>query len=530
MFDKGTLDAMSENKISLHESIKKYFNEVNRVLKNGGRFICITLLQEHVLNALLDYFPKNNFLFRVVRCIDVENESNAPMPVFAVVLTKFLKLHDNIFEISYDGERIERMINENVLCHSILSIQNAAMIRNNLVKKKNNDDEIHFDLFRPHEKIPRYSLFILDKKCSKNDNGYYAAFICPQGRECDWLFSTNIGRKKLQESASYGRLAIITMHRNQSYTSLDDIKSEINETIKSFAPKEIKNMKKIPFLSLGSDDIGKRNVVHTNSSVFSGDFVVEDLAFENNQMVRRLIFMNNPNIIQSEARLKKIKNKLVVDHRYLSCAHHMYILLGILMIDNTKNLKNLVIGLGGGGLFNFIYHHLKELTMVIIEIDEAIVKVAKDFFGLIHDKKRLEIVIADGLDFLKKTDLKFNTISFDIDSKAQNQGISCPPIEFLDKQILIRVKDLLSVNGIFILNFVCRDENRRSDTLKSLKDVFPMVLSYKLDEDVNEIFYCFCKNIQNYEKEFQGSAKKINATELQHLDVNEFFEKLKIND
>ena len=45
--------------------IEIMFKEVYRVLKNGGRYICVSLAQDHVLRKLLSYFPANNWLLRI---------------------------------------------------------------------------------------------------------------------------------------------------------------------------------------------------------------------------------------------------------------------------------------------------------------------------------------------------------------------------------------------------------------------------------------------------------------------------------
>lgn len=534
VLDKGTLDAMmSEESESLNIMIQKYFSEITRVLKTMGRYVCISLLQEHIIKSLLNFFPSNNFLFRVVRCLEAEgktsstNEDGSSMPVFLIVATKFSKLPAKMLEISHDGEAVERLTDDEALTNSILTIQRAAMIRNGLIRKSNYEDEINFDLFRPNEKTPRFSLFILDQK-SAAKAGSYAAFICPQGRETEWLFATKQGRRKLLESAQHSRLAIVTMHRSQTYNSLDDVKVELNETVKSFAPKELKDSSKIPFLSLGSD-VGSRKIVHKGTSEMSGDFLIEDVTVDDCKTYRRLIFLNNQSVIQSEALMKKVKNKTFVDFSYLSCQHHVFMILGI----QATKLKNLVIGLGGGGLVNYIYHYLKDLSTSVVEIDPDIVKVAKDYFGLLEDQNRLKIVVDDGLKFLKdksaENQSKFQSILFDVDSKDQSLGISCPPKEFLEPEILEAVKSLLPTDGVFILNFVCRDNASRDQTVTTLKKVFSSVFSYKLDEDVNEIFYCFKQTISDFKEKFSNSGKKLNRIKKEMVDIEDLMENLKLN-
>lgn len=95
--DKGTLDAlMPDDEPDTLSKINQYFSEIQRILKSGGRYICISLLQEHILKTILNYFPNNNWMFRATRCFEVEkraieNGENS-MPVFFVVCTKFTAL------------------------------------------------------------------------------------------------------------------------------------------------------------------------------------------------------------------------------------------------------------------------------------------------------------------------------------------------------------------------------------------------------------------------------------------------------
>ena len=57
--DKGTLDAlMVDDSPDVVETVEKMFSEIGRVLKQGGRYVCISLLQEHILNEVMKFFPE----------------------------------------------------------------------------------------------------------------------------------------------------------------------------------------------------------------------------------------------------------------------------------------------------------------------------------------------------------------------------------------------------------------------------------------------------------------------------------------
>lgn len=59
----------------------------------------------------------------------------------------------------------------------------------------------------------------------------------------------------------------------------------------------------VPFLSIGND-IGTRKVCKRGQSKMSGDYVIEEVTGDGSVVYRRLVFLSNQNIVQSEARLK----------------------------------------------------------------------------------------------------------------------------------------------------------------------------------------------------------------------------------
>lgn len=66
---------MTEDTDEVKETAEKYLSEISRVLRIGGRYICISLLQEHIIRQLVDFFPKNNWMFRVVRAVEAEQKT-----------------------------------------------------------------------------------------------------------------------------------------------------------------------------------------------------------------------------------------------------------------------------------------------------------------------------------------------------------------------------------------------------------------------------------------------------------------------
>lgn len=127
-------------------------------------------------------------------------------------------------------------------------------------------------------------------------------------RETDWLFSTKEGRQQVLKTAQRDRLVIVILHREHKFENLDTVKTELTDCVHDLAPANLCTKTDIPFLSLGSD-VGIRNICYEGKSDMSGSFVIEEVE-KDDHYFRRLVFLDNPYVIQSEARLKQGTNFL----------------------------------------------------------------------------------------------------------------------------------------------------------------------------------------------------------------------------
>ena len=116
IIDKATLDAVFVDETdAINEYVQKYWSEIDRVLRVGGRYIAISLLQQHILEGLLKRFALNNWMFRVVRCIEAEEKTaeesgEKSLPVFMAIITKFQKLPSTVLEVCMAGDKMVRFL------------------------------------------------------------------------------------------------------------------------------------------------------------------------------------------------------------------------------------------------------------------------------------------------------------------------------------------------------------------------------------------------------------------------------------
>ncbi|XP_044267613.1 eEF1A lysine and N-terminal methyltransferase homolog [Tribolium madens] len=547
VLDKGTLDAlMPDDCPETVAKITKYFDEIQRVLKLAGRYICVSLLQEHILKMLLNYFPTNNWMFRIVRCFEAEAKTSEngenTMPVFLVICTKFKILPRKILEVNLtSSEKMERLEAIDEIARQIASVQQAAFVCSGLKRSSIEGGEVSLDLCRPGDPRPRFTVHVVETTSSAR-NSQYAAFIVPQGREAEWLFSTKSGRQHLAKVTKTNRLAIVTMHRGHDYGNFEQVQAELGDAVCSFAPADLKNPK-IPYLSLGAD-VGSRTVKHEGLSQFSGSYIVEDVAVDQNKF-RRLFYLSSQLVIQSEAKLKTIKTrkgpKEIVDLAHLTCKHHIYMSVATSMACMDKEKGSVVVvGLGGGGLCSFLGKFLPQIRVSAVDIDPEMLEVATKWFGL-SQNERLQVIIQDGIKYLEEMtakNQKSDAILFDVDSKDSTIGMSCPPRQFLEEAVLENVAKIIGVSGFFILNLVLREANLRPAIVETLSGKFQTVVSYRLAEDLNEIFVCakvkldeelVKKKLGDASRDINIFFKKNHSNCDDFVEINEYLNNLKIS-
>ncbi|KAG8555837.1 hypothetical protein GDO81_017834 [Engystomops pustulosus] len=552
VLDKGTLDAiLTDTEAGTLETATKLLTEIGRVLQCGGRYICVSLAQAHVLEKLVTQFSQGGWMVRIHQVSESSSKqsgSQFPLPVFVFVMTKVKEMpgFPLVLEMMPDDEggKSVRCGSTNELMDMVKERQRYALIRNRL-NQNQGSPEVSLDLCDGVSGRTRYTFHVVDSPTIRpSHSNHFAIFIIPQGRETEWLFGSETGRRQLAGSVGFRRLLVVALHRDQQYDSMEAIQSELSAKVLELAPPGLPDNQQVPFLSAGGD-IGVRTVQYRGRSEMSGEYVVEDVRGDGTSYFRRLIFLSNQNVVQSEARLlpsntqsgqkKKRKDKKkqqkandnldpktthVMDKSYLCCEHHKAMISGLSLLHNPgvaseQHISVLVVGLGGGSLSLFIHDYFLGAQVEAVEIDSAVLDVACRWFGFSLDD-RLKVHLADGLvhinDLAGKGKSLYDVVMFDVDSKDSSLGMSCPPPAFVEKPFLQKVHRILKDNGIFILNLVCRDPDLKGKVIKTIHEVFPLIYVQKIEDEVNEILFCRPHSGQTHDisniKETAGGLEK----------------------
>ncbi len=115
----------------------------------------------------------------------------------------------------------------------------------------------------------------------------------------------------------------------------------------------------------------------------------------------------------------------------------------LLMVHKPAHI--LMIGLGGGSLAKFCYHHLPETRITVVDINPDVIA-TRGHFQVPDDDARFKIVCADGADFVRDTRKTFDVILVDgFDADGQSAQLSSK-VFYEDACRVLRPKGVMAIN------------------------------------------------------------------------------------
>ncbi|CAL5214091.1 unnamed protein product [Lathyrus oleraceus] len=465
VIDKGGLDALMEPELGPSLG-NKYLSEVKRLLKPGGKFVCLTLAESHVLDILFSTFRLG---WKMSVDAIPSNPSNKPsLQTFMVVVEK---------ELSTTVHQITSLLhNTSLHCNSeqALGLRESLQNENQVREKLSSSSDTLYSLEDVQEELTKFSqgrrlqltlgaqgcsvfsyrAVVLDAEEQSDPFTYHCGvFIVPKIRAPEWLFFSEEGQWMVVRSSKAARLIMVFLDTSHTNATMDEIKKDLSPLVKQLEPNENESGAQIPFL-MASDGIKKRNIVHQTTSPLTGSIIVEDVVYENvdsevscifpsqELMFRRLVFERAANLVQSEALLidehstklvgetvkrkanssSKSKksgsqiqndgayNQLAVYHGYVASSYHSGIISGFTLISSYmekvassgKMVKAVIIGLGAGLLPMFLHSCIPVLEIKAVELDPVVAHIAREYFSFVEDK-RLKVHIADGIQFIRES-------------------------------------------------------------------------------------------------------------------------------
>nr|WP_223271659.1 fused MFS/spermidine synthase [Colwellia hornerae] len=148
---------------------------------------------------------------------------------------------------------------------------------------------------------------------------------------------------------------------------------------------------------------------------------------------------------------------------------------GLLLIEQPKSI--LIVGLGGGTMSNILQQLYPTSKITNVEIDPAVVKVARQYFGFLENQA-VSSVIQDGRIFIKRALIRKQQYDWIILDAFNGDYI---PEHLLTQEFLQEAKDLLSPEGVLSANTFSISDlyAHESATYKEVFGDFYNVRNYK---------------------------------------------------
>lgn len=118
--------------------------------------------------------------------------------------------------------------------------------------------------------------------------------------------------------------------------------------------------------------------------------------------------------------------------------------------------KVLLIGLGAASLTKFLYRYYPLAKLTVVEIEPRVVAAARQFFKLPEDPLRLNIVIADGAQYIAEHDKTYDLILVDGYDANARPGM----LDMLPFYQMCRAR--LNNNGLLAVNLLGRSRGHQA--------------------------------------------------------------------
>ena len=199
---------------------------------------------------------------------------------------------------------------------------------------------------------------------------------------------------------------------------------------------------------------------------FQQRFEISEILFRSQTEIQDLVIFENPYF----GRILALDGVIQTTERDEPCYHEMISHVPILAHGTAREV--LIVGGGDGGALRDVLKHRTVDCATMVEIDGSVVDMCREFMPSLSDgafdNPRADIVIADGVKFVRETDRRFDVIIIDSTDPIG------PAIPLFSDEFYADCRNILTEDGIVVcqsgVGFVQPEEAR--DTYRRLDRLF----------------------------------------------------------
>jgi spermidine synthase len=175
------------------------------------------------------------------------------------------------------------------------------------------------------------------------------------------------------------------------------------------------------------------------------------------------------------------------------------------LLFQPRPKRIVLIGLGGGSLIKFCYQRMPSTQLTAVELDPNVIAF-RDTFLLPPDDSRLQVLEADGAEFLENTEKGIDALLVDAFDKT-GFAPSLANREFFDNAYA-----KLSGNGVLVINLAGEKETYAGLIGEAMHVFDDQVIVISVPDDGNHVLYAFKERhfeprwrwLHNYAKELRA--------------------------
>lgn len=166
-------------------------------------------------------------------------------------------------------------------------------------------------------------------------------------------------------------------------------------------------------------------------------------------------------------------------------------MMGFLLFNVSPSTIE-IIGLGGGSLAKYCHAYLPSSNIRAVEIDEHVLAMA-DQFCIPVDSSRLELVLADGHDFVARNERTTDVLLID-DFNNDEEDHQLNSAEFFSA-----CRARLNPGGILVAN-LCDPRGQNQSALRNLRACFAHIVTVSVEAGMNVVVFAFSDGCQRFDR------------------------------
>jgi spermidine synthase len=192
-------------------------------------------------------------------------------------------------------------------------------------------------------------------------------------------------------------------------------------------------------------------------------------------------------------------------------------MVGLALVQEPQRI--LIVGVGGGTIPSFLHKHYPQARIDAVDIDPAVIEVARQYFGLREDRT-LHTIAADGREFIEKCREPYDLIFLDA------FGPDSIPYRLATREFLQAARRAVAPGG-FVLGNVWSSESNSlySSMVRTYQDVFADLYVQDVPDRGNRILIGLPRAQRIDREELAARAAKLVKQKQFRYDLGEIIQK-----